>query len=231
VNARGLKAACLAVGLVTAWGGQANAGPSQSTNQIQLTITPSNNLTHVFFIYGGNGTTLQVLSVTPLPDLVGGTSTTDTISVGTVPFRPAGYTIIGLYDETNKLLSIGMSPTEANRIAGTTSFSNEFMVFGTSPPVLYSESDIASLLLSNDTAGLTSFIGRAFNGFMEIPVGGSGELVNFSNAANGGSMTADFVVPEPSPFFLASIGALALLTAHRRRKSPHQPGRKSIRDP
>src|ERR1017187_8027735 len=76
-----LKAACLAVGLATSWGSQANAGSTQTFDEIQLTIAPSNTLTHVFFLYRSNETGSTPFVIQSLPDIPAGTTTTETFSV------------------------------------------------------------------------------------------------------------------------------------------------------
>ena len=185
MKAKALKAACLAVGLATAWGSPSNAGPTQPSDQIQLTISPSNNLSHVYFLYGVNSSTLHDLSVVSLPNLLAGVSTTETFTVSHSPLADA-YTVIGLYDETNKLLTVGMNSSEAERIMGNTDFSNEFSAVASSySQPFYSEDAIATAMLSNDTTTIANaFEAEDGIGYV-INMGDSGELVNFSNASEG----------------------------------------------
>jgi hypothetical protein len=205
MKVKALKAACLAVGLATAWGMQADA----QVSQIQLTITPSNNLSHVYFLYGTGVTSLVVSTVQALPNLVAGVSTTLTLSVNTTTEFPA-YAVIGLYDETNKLLTLGLPTYEATNVVGKKDFNTEF-----SPDT---EDAVASSLLSNDTTAVMNFFhGPPYFYFLDIGISETGELVNFSSGTDGGSVTAVVAVPEPSPALLAGIGALAILAFHGRR--------------
>ena len=211
MKVKALKAACLAVGLATAWGSTADAGVVVNTDEIQLTIAPSNSLTHVYFLFGTNGSTLYNVTVVPAPDLVGGTSTTETFSVDLPTFDDA-YAVVGLYDETNKLLTIGLNTAAAQYYVGNTNFDGTFgnaAEFG-----FYSEDTIATALLSNDTATIVNAF-QSEDGF-PIPLGDSGTLVNFSNASDGGSVSAEVIVPEPSSIQLLCSGMLAILAFHRK---------------
>ena len=214
MKSRTLKAACLAVGLATTWGIQADA----QVSQVQLTITPSNNLSHVFFLYGSGVTSLVVSTILPLPNLVAGVSTTLTLSVNSTTETPS-YNVIGLYNETNKLLTLGLPTYEATNVVGKKDFNTEF-----SP---YTEDAVASSLLSNDTTAVVNFFHNPpYFSFLSIGIGQTGQLVNFSNGADGGSMTAVAIVPEPSSFLLAGFGVLLLLMLrhhqpHKRLLQPH----------
>jgi hypothetical protein len=213
MKVKSLKAACLAVGLATAWGGQTDAGVVPPSEEIQLTINPSNNLSHVYFFYATNATGLgSANTLTALPNLTAGVSTTETFFA-----TPAGnyldplrfYGVVGLYDETNKLITLSMTSVEAGNVIGTRDFSTEFSGF--------TEDSLATALLSNDTFTITTFFweyeaGRA----TDIPIGTSGQLVNFSLGSDGGSLSAT-IVPEPSPALLVSAAALAIFAFHRRR--------------
>jgi hypothetical protein len=227
MKVKALKAACLAVGLVTAWGGAANAGPSQSTDEIQLTITPSNNLSHVYFLYGVNSSTLNAVTAVPLPNLVGGISTTETFNVNHTPFADA-FVVIGLYDETNKLLTVAMNSSEAQRINGNTDFADEFSQLAIGP--FYSEDAIATAMLSNDTVTIANAFENEDGIGFTVNLGDSGSLVNFSNASEGGSVSAEVIVPEPSSIELLCSGMLAILAFHRKWKDWLLPTRKRISD-
>jgi hypothetical protein len=129
--------------------------------------------------------------------------------------------VIGLYDETNKLVTIGMTSSYAGSVIGNTDFNTQFSPF--------TENAIATALLSNDTATLsTFFFDTAFHA--EIHINNSGPLVNFSNATDGGSLSAT-IVPEPSPSLLADFGALALVVFHRKQRGLSLFQLKKIRDP
>jgi hypothetical protein len=212
MKVKALKAACLAVGLATAWGSPSNAGPSQSTDQIQLTIDPSNNLSHVFFFYATNSTGGNANTLTSLPNLTAGLSTTETFSATPAGFpgNPARfYGVIGLYDETNKLLAISLNNTAAADAIGK-DFETEFA--GGNPH--FTESDLANALLSNDTFTISEFFWIFESEGSDIPLGSSGQLIDFSTGSVGGSLTA---VPEPSPILLVSFGTLGILILQRKR--------------
>jgi len=205
MRVKALRAACLAVGLATAWGMQADA----QVSQIQLTITPSNNLSHVYFLYGTGVTSLVITTIQALPNLVGGASTTLTLSVNTTTEFPS-YAVIGLYDETNKLLTLGLPTYEATNVVGKKDFNTEF-----SPDT---EDAVAASLLSNDTTAVMNFFhGPPYFYFLDIGIGETGELVNFSSGTDGGSVTAVVAVPEPSPVLLVSLGTLGVLILRRSR--------------
>jgi len=227
-----LKAACVAVSLATAWGSQVDADLTLPAEEIQLTITPSNNLSHVYFLYGAGTTSLYpVVTVQPLPNLVAGETTTEDILVPAIspvsPIARSSFYVMGLYDETNKLVTIGLNSTVANAAIGNTDFNTEFSPF--------TEAAFATALLSNDTATLVSFAetpqfqGQDNQGY--ITVGDSGQLVNYSSASAGGSISSQVVVPEPFSVFLAGTGVLSLVASHQKQKPIYQPGRKNIRDP
>lgn len=154
--------------------------------------------------------------VVPLPNLVGGISTTETFFANHAS-DSAGYYLIGLYDETNKLLTIGMYPDAAAALIGQTDFNSKFSPF--------TKNDIATALLNDDTATLASFAHSPTYSPVDVGIGGSGVLVNFSNASDGGSVSA-ILIPEPSPSFLTGFGALAILGFHRRRFPMAQSERK-----
>ncbi|HUJ72676.1 MAG TPA: hypothetical protein VLZ30_10545 [Verrucomicrobiae bacterium] len=204
MNRTGLKAACLAVGLATAWGVRANA----QSNEIQLTISSSNNLTHVTFFYGENRTSLHVNGILSLPDVRAGTVAKDTF------FLPSDgssdFTLLATYDEPNKLVAFAFPSGFAPTIMGRGDFDTQFAPF--------TEAGVATALMSNDTAALTTFV--LFNDFdpMYFDTGGDlGTLIDFSGGIDGGSVFAE-IIPEPSPLVLTGWGMLAVFAFYCRHR-------------
>jgi hypothetical protein len=216
MKATGLKAACLAVGLATAWGSPASA----QIDEIQLTITPSNNLTHVYFFYGPGTTSLwPVTAVDPLPNLQADETTVVDLSVTQV--SGAACYVLGLYNETNNLVSIGVDSNWAQNVIGQTNFNAEFVPF--------TEDQIATALLSNDIATLDNFVtAPSFYGYIRI--GSSGRMVDYSIASDGGSVLTE-LIPEPSPMLLVTLGALIILWLDPSRRYLLRLRPKRLRDP
>jgi hypothetical protein len=201
MKANALRTACLAVGLATAWGSPAGA----QSNEIQLTISPSNNLTHVYFIYGVDRTSLNPSGVVPLPDVAAGTVATDTFFVPSD--NSDAFTLLAVYDETNNLLTFAFPNPAAPTIMARGDFNTQFAP--------YMETSIATALMSGDAATFTHFV--TFNDFdplfFDDPGYDIGTLINFSGATDGGSILGE-IIPEPSPILLVGFGMLAILAFH-----------------
>jgi len=117
-------------------------------DEVQLTITPSNNLTHVFFLYRSNATGTVPFVIQSLPDIPAGTTTTETLSVPPLVSQyglPTFYSLLALHDESNNLVTVGCDPSWAAGVIGNADFNTEF--YGYYP---YTEDDMANALVAGD---------------------------------------------------------------------------------
>ena len=93
---------------------------------------------------------------------------------------------------------------------GNADYNTEF--YGYYP---YTEDDMANALVAGDP---NSHVLQWFLWMVDpvTPLGESSQLVNFSVASDGGSLSAQ-LIPEPSPIALVSLGALTILILKRNR--------------
>ena len=211
-------AACLAVGLATAWAGPAHA------DTIQLTVTPNQTIYDAYFLFGAsyiNNASVNVFNatITPIGNLTGGVANQLTFTAET-PYTPwtdsFSYGVIGLYDVGNQLVTFAFNSGEASLLIDN---GYGWAQAGSG----YSESAIATALATGDTGTLLNIAGLS-DIPLPVPGGypwpGSGELVNFSTASDGGSVSAAIVVPEPSSLGLLGLGVLGFCARRFRRPSP-----------
>ena len=209
--------ACLTLLLGASWAGEAKARVVETPMvDIQLTVVPSENLSHVEFLYGTIPTNPEWdinLVPTSLPDLVGGVTNTLTFSTHEPEGDPHAfvYGLIAVYDTGNQLLALGFNDGEAQSLIGSPrSFETEFAG--------YTEADLSGALMDNNWGGVEPFARDTnFLSTAGIRLGESGKLINFSDSSDGGFILA--TVPEPSAFVLSAAGAIFLgAYAWRRRK-------------
>lgn len=141
----------------------------------------------------------------PLPDAAAGTITTDRFFVPDV--NSSDFTLLGVYDETNKLITMAFPNYQAPNEIGT-AFNGQFGPF--------METSIVSALMSNDTVTVMNFAFYDFNPMYFGDGGDVGGVVNFSLGADAGSLLAE-IIPEPSPLLLVGLGALVISLFHRKQ--------------
>jgi hypothetical protein len=214
----GLKAGCLALGMATAWGGEA-----RSDVILQVSATPATTLTNAFVYYGNNASTAYLRSLGTLP---GGQTTTlvDVIPTNTEPSwwgdpdayaSGASYVIIGMYDEGG---SPGVAISFPNDAPITTPKQwAEVFESSWNHGYDYSEAEIIGYLQAADYAELDRFlynygdVKRTRNGHpCATEYGNQATLVNFSDPTFGGVVTVT-LVPEPAAWVLLVTTAGTLL--------------------
>jgi hypothetical protein len=211
-----LKQACLAIGLATAWGGEAEAGLT-----FEASITPSQTITNAWMYYHQNVTSpLWGLSLGTLPaNQTSEFSHPNQLanypdSVWTAPNSNTGYIIIGLYDEGG---SPGVVVSMPNSHAINANLTWE--QFFARPTAAYqSEAQIVSELQQGNVP--IEFLSEYAQYFdppsgswvreLSTPLGKGATLVGFSTATFYG--TAHVALPEPASLTLivCTLGVLGI---------------------
>lgn len=212
-----LKAAALAIGLATAWGGEACA-----ETMVQLEVTPTRTLRDAWVYYANNQSSARFVSLGTLPE----NTTTTFLHVlnGEFEDRPSkllptlsnpnvGYWVIGVYDDGDAS-GIGVSFREETVVAPGTSWDDVF---------IYDEADIVDSLTTEFTRTFGDFVDNYGNplyraeAILPTHYGTHSTLVNFSDAEFGGTALAT-IVPEPSSIILVGTAGVFLVgSAFRRR--------------
>ncbi len=216
------KAACLSLGLATAWGGEVQADLT-----LQVSVTPTRTLSNAFIYYGNNLSTGRFL---PL-----GTLSENETSVFTHLFseqdsrhefmddiekilpkndKVPGYFIAGLYDEDG---TPGMTLSFPNTsvIDSGLSWNDVFPSFteqGIVDNVLAGAGSFSTLSGFVSEYGDNSYLED--DGPLPTPYGQQSYLASFSAASPSGTAIVT-VVPEPSGMALIATGAGALLFSIR----------------
>ncbi len=227
---KGLKAACMAAGLATAWGGgEAEAasnkpfGAVAETYRVSGTITPSRELRSVYVAtYFRNGSSERSI-LHPIGVVVPGQQTTvfqfDVhLWEGFLdePGISQGYTVYGLYDDASNGVTVGLDQTN-----GQTAVNNSLtwpQYFGTLS-YIPTENQVAGWLRNGDSE-LTWLLGLGINGYEHFSVGDEFgqalKLVDFSGAVDNGSAFAEIAItPEPMTFLLVGPGLAVFLRPRR----------------
>lgn len=223
-----LKAACLAAGLATAWGGEADADVTFRTS-----ITPVKTMTDAVVFYN-NGVTSNHFFY--LGTLLGGQTSTfehtlfasfeDNVFFDT-SFRSPGYIIAGVYDDAG---TPGVSLTLPNDvpIGNGQDWDQTFAAFSLLNPTapVRTEAQFIDTLQNGDA----QLFLESWKDYFEpsipkrLPIlvthfGEEATIVNFSTATFGGTVTV-VPVPEPSSLFLCvcSAAGIFLIARDRRRR-------------
>jgi len=210
---RSIKAGCLALGMATAWGGEAKADLF-----LQVSAHPTRTLTNAFVYYTGNNSIAGLESLGTLP--------ADETTVLYRPIQgeennyPFGHcVVVGLYyDGANPGVSVSFADDSV-----LTSHAQWADIFECAPVSHYNHSESEYIDALNQAAGgdLTPLWNCLYyRGSSPYPVGAlfsnEGTLVNFSDPAFGGVVTAQLTtVPEPATWVLL-IGVAGTLFFWRR---------------
>lgn len=212
---RKLRAACLSLGLATAWGGSASADVT-----VLLTVTPSVTLTDAVVVFGNN---VSTESYFPIGDLPAGQTTTlrhtltgefedapEKLAVDVdAPFT--GYYLAAGYERDDAQGVVLAFRDDAVVTAGH-EWADLFLVqdsYSSYHNVIESEM-LAALangqVLDNLSSYARSGDGPSWNtnaNLLNTPYGETSVLVGFSTATALGSMTVS-IVPEPAAFAIVA---------------------------
>jgi hypothetical protein len=215
---RGLKTGCLALGMATAWGGEA-----RSDVICEVSVRPTVALTDAWVFYGVNCTSGAMESLGALP---ANQTTVRTQSLtGYTPDnvwqdgRLLPYMLVGLYDD-------GGTPGVVVSFASGSAMPDSWtQVFGSSPHSYYNYTE--EEVIQGVHAASTDPYGTLFWFMCDYGSGYSkpcateynqpSMLVGFSDPFDAGTATVR-VVPEPSTFVLV-LGAAGVFLLRRRRES------------
>ncbi len=217
-----LKAACLAAGLATAWGG---ANETQATYRINGWAEPDQPLAQSVFIvqyYRVNASDpFQTLHV--LGDLAGGARTNFAFNLDDDPLYGevtdvSRYMLIGLHDDQNDGVAISLKTDTAIQNGDTWE-----AYFDNYPS--YTETRVADWLDVLDANAISEleYMMRVLSWSSQY-FAETAPIVNFSTAtANGTAYGEARFVPEPTALMMIAPG-LALLALRRRRKDDDPQG-------
>ena len=221
-----LKAACLAIGLASAWGGEAEAADLT----LRLEVEPVVTLTDAVVFYFNGVTSGDWRFLGTLPEGVTSTFTHTLVPKG--PFQPQdfldtesslkpGYIVTGLYDDGGQP-GVSVSFPDTGPIVAMQTWDEAFAPIDPFDG-LFSEADIVSILsvggvpndFLNDFARTFDASQGQWFRYLSAPVNTQATLVQFSDATFGGTTTLT-AVPEPSSFVLICLASLGFLLIHRR---------------
>jgi hypothetical protein len=209
-----LKQACLAVGLATAWSGEANAELTFTPS-----ITPTQTISNAWIYYHQNATSpLNGISLGILP----ANQTTTFEHPNPLSNFPdnvwfsgrSGYVVIGLYDNAGEP-SVAVSMPDASAILASQTWEQ---LFTRPEPFYYSEAEVVAELQqgnfpSSFMEGNADYFDDASGQWVQklvTPIGDPATLVGFSTATFLGA--AHVPVPEPSSLVLVvcSLGVFGV---------------------
>jgi hypothetical protein len=234
LKSKHLKAACMAAGLATAWGGQQAATYGleiDTTYEISGWVQPTQNLSRVYVgTYFWTGSPAYSSWTMISPEISAGERYDFSFEILSIPEEEiyrAGYTVLGVYgNETDgKSFMVALNALDAQDALGQEWL--EYISQAYQPPT---EAEIIEGL--ENEAGLPASIGYRFGSWIENSFrpdhpfyadrvgdqfGTTTELTNFTAATPGGQAYVDArVVPEPTTVSLA--GVVIMIAAVGRRK-------------
>jgi hypothetical protein len=203
----GLKAGCLALGMATAWGGEARGDVILS-----VSATPTTRIYDAFVYYGVG--VHSIVNIQSLGILEAGTTTNLSYPLpGEVNDYWSSYVLIGLYDAGGSEGMVISFPND-DPIMAQQEWADVF-------PRGYSPGYYTESLLIDEVhqavAGNAQTLGwdlYYLSGFCGKEMGQQSTLLRFSEASDGGFATVS-IVPEPAAWILL-IGAAGSLLFWRR---------------
>jgi hypothetical protein len=218
---RGIQAGCLALGMATAWGGEASGSV-----YLNVSLDAEQTITNAYIYYGVGYSSTRLQS---LGTINAGASTLSIELPDNTVYRNY-YVLVGLYDDEGTT-GVAISFSSDDPIEASASWDDIFT--STNGYIGFSESEFVDLiyaqggwsghyLASERLASFLAFYGDASWGSSNTPCatlfGETATLVCFSNASYGGSVTIDLdseplqsaTVPEPatSILFVGLIGSM-----------------------
>jgi hypothetical protein len=215
---RGLKTGCLAIGMATAWGGEA-----RSEVIFEISVRPTVALTDAWVFYNVNCTSGEMESLGALP------ANETTVRTQSLTWytpdnlwqdgRLLPYMLVGLYDDG------GTPGVVVSFPSGSTMPGSWTQVFDSSPHSYYNytEDEVVQGVhtASTDPYGTLFWFMCDYGGRYPDPCATeynqTSTLVGFSNPFDAGTATVR-VVPEPSTYVLL-LGAAGIFLLQRRRES------------
>jgi hypothetical protein len=214
----GLKAGCLALGMATAWGGEARGDVT-----FEIAAMPNVSITEAFIYYGMNSSGGAVLS---LGDLQAGVLTKryqtfgydiDEFTHGYGELHP--YVVVGLYNNGGNE-GVAITFPNDNAITNNLSWSDIFESPSTPEYYRYTEAEVIDRIHTASTLSIwplenvLDYYGAYANKPCATLYNQQSVLTCFSDATFGGFVTVS-VVPEPAAWILL-IGAAGSLLFWRR---------------
>jgi hypothetical protein len=203
----GIKAGCLALGMATAWGGEAKA-----ELYLEVSAASTRTLTDVFVYYVGNNSfgALASLGTQPAGDPVH--------FFRPIPDLPRDvvvsyYTVLGIYGDGT---GVAHSFSDDSVLTSHAQWSDVFESFTPNPAYNHSETEVIDAL-HQASAGNTDALWKCvYYCVAQYPrfsaLGEQAVLVNFTDPTPGGSVTINVTtVPEPAAWILLVGAAGALL--------------------
>lgn len=233
---RRLKAACLSIGLATAWGGEAEA----DSIRFRVTANPSTTITNAYVYFSNNATTGLFRSIGTLP----ANETTERIvsfnfggSNVIDEYRPRpgagngdpnpGYVILGTYDQVDLEQGVVLSSMSSAPIDNNSTWGDLFSKPTDPSYSQFEESEIIdSLINGNEFAPTSTGFEGAFLYFsasdipdplLRTPYGLQSYLIGFSAAQSAGTAIVE-IIPEPATLGLVVFAAGTLILGSARRR-------------
>ena len=231
---RKLKAACLSLGMATAWGGEAEAAPLQ----FKVTANPTRTISNAYVYFSNNATTGFFRSLGTLP------ANETSMQVFTFNFgdldpivdylpRPGafngdpdpGFVIMGVYEQDDLQEGVALSSQSTAPIDDGSTWDDLFNEPSDPSYAQFEEAEIVDSLNNGDQfSPLSTGFEGAFlyfsvsdipNPLLRTPYGQQATLIAFSTAVDVGTAIVE-IVPEPASWGLVVSAAGAVLLVRRR---------------